>query len=204
MRRGDADPPQLLMLSTAFTAQTHLWECETPTPELLLCFPLTPPVALGISPVQAVKLWDIPVPEPRAWMLEEKRAPGTACSPSRAWGSRDPWAGMSPCCSPHPSLMSPAQFLAQEVGTRSKKTGGVCRAFFLPPLKDIFGRPFGLSEPKPVMIWLGKSSWLLQQPSFSCWKPSRHREVPGASQHFTLLALLLIFLRLLLGPCLAR
>ena len=91
MRRGDADPPQLLMLSTAFTAQMHLRECETQTPELLLRCPLPPPIALATSPVQAVKLRDLPVPEPRAWMLEDKRAPGTACCPSRAWESRDPW-----------------------------------------------------------------------------------------------------------------
>lgn len=150
--------------------------------------PLTRLISLAISPVQAVKLRDLPVPEPRAWMLEEKRAPGTACSPSRAWEKRDPPAGMSPHCSPHPS---------DEPGTFSIPGGEreVCRAFFLlHPLKDIFGKSPGLSESKPVMIWLGKSSWLLKEPSSSsCWKPSQHGEVPAASQHFTLLALLLIF-----------
>jgi len=150
MRRGDADPPKLLMLSTAFTAQMHLRECETHTPELLLCSSLTPPVALTISSVQAVNLWDLSVPERRAWMLEEKRPPGTVCSTSRAWESWDPWAGMSPHRSPHPSLMNLAQFLAQEVGIRSKQTG---KALLLHPLKYIFGRSAGLSDPKPVMIW---------------------------------------------------
>lgn len=123
-----------------------------------------------------------------------EESPRHCLLPQQGLGEQGSVGSMSPCCRPHPCPMNPAQFLAQEVGTRSKKTGRVCRAFLLPPLKDIFGRPFGLSEPKPVMIWLGKSSWLLQQPSSSsCWKPSQHREVPGASQHFTLLALLLIF-----------
>lgn len=120
---------------------------------------------------------------------EEESAPGTACFPSRACDSRDPWLGVSDRCSPRPSRRNPARFLAQEVHTGSKQTGEACRAFLFHPVKDIYGKSAEMSEPKPAMIWLEKSSWLFKpSSSSSCWKPSKHGEVPAASQHFTPLA----------------
>lgn len=94
---------------------------------------------------------------------------------------------MSLHCSPRPSLMNLAQFLALEVCTRSKVKRFAGPFYLLHPLKDVLGRSVGLSEPKSIGIWLGKSSWLLKQHSTAA------PEVPAASQHFTLLALLLIF-----------
>lgn len=126
---------------------------------------------------------------------EEERAAGTAGFPSRACESRDPQPGVSARCSPRPSKRNPARFPGGAHRDQANQFAGeVCRAFLLRAVKDFYGRPAEMSEPKPVTIWLGKSSWLLKpSSSSSCCKRWQHREVPAASQHFTPLAVMLIF-----------